>query len=289
MTDLGTKFPALGGVDRLRLVERAWGQGYRWWVKAARALQAQAVAAYDRKHVQPNGPARPSVGETDLGQEQEERETTRRKLPQRIVSPVIQVTETGEITVAGIKKGKRHHRRQPRRAAQTGTDRESINPLQNVYGDHETVSELRHVSTAVRLRVCWCSQRLCGFCVRRSCIVRRLPNHRPSCSRPMHDCASSLVRARSICYVSHGVSHQSPSLLKVHAGRAAGRPESRGEYLERNYGAGDTYSYGATGTYDNDATLQIPVSSATVARRMATINVHPSVASAVPRLSSAHV
>jgi|EP01043_Picozoa_sp_COSAG02_P074324 hypothetical protein len=37
---------------------------------------------------------------------------------------------------------------------------------------------------------------------------------------------------------------------------AAGRPESRGEYLERNYGAGDTYRYGATGTYDNDAALQ---------------------------------
>ena len=57
-------------------------------------------------------------------------------------------------------------------------------------------------------------------------------------------------------------------------GRAAGRPESRGEYLERNYGAGDTYSYGVTNTYDNDATLQVPVSSATVARQMATINVH---------------
>ena len=149
MTELGTKFPALGGVDRLRLVERAWGQGYRWWVKAARALEAQAVATYDRKHVQPNKPALASVGETNLGQEQlqeqEERETARRKLTQRVVSPVIQVTDTGEITVAGIKKGKKNHRRQPRRA--TGTDGESIHTLQNVYGDHAMVSELRHVST----------------------------------------------------------------------------------------------------------------------------------------------
>ena len=109
MTELGTKFPALGGVDRLRLVERAWGQGYRWWVTAARALEAQAVATYDRKHVQPNKPALASVGETNLGQEQlqeqEERETARRKLTQRVVSPVIQVSETGDITVAGINIG----------------------------------------------------------------------------------------------------------------------------------------------------------------------------------------
>lgn len=155
MTELGSKFPALGGVDRLRLVERAWKQGYRWWVKAARALQAQAVAAYGRKIVQPNVPAEASVGETDPGigklQEQEKREPTRRRLPQRVASPIIQVTATGEISVAGIDRthdrahGKKTRRRQSQRVA--GADTGSIRTLQNVYGDHATVSQLRHVSS----------------------------------------------------------------------------------------------------------------------------------------------
>ena len=160
MAELGNKFPALGGVDRLRLVERAWGQGYRWWVRAARALQAQAVAAFERRQLSetenaPSGPGA-SVQEQD-------RDTvpTRRRLPQRVASPVIQVTATGEIAVAGIDPpqgqtppGRQHHahqkhrRRQPHRVS--GKEVDSARRLQNVYGDQATVSQLRHVSVVAR-------------------------------------------------------------------------------------------------------------------------------------------
>lgn len=212
MTELATKFPALGGVDRLRLVERAWGQGYRWWVKAARALQAQAVAAYDRKRIQPNIPAAASVGETDpgLGQLQEKREATRRKMPQRVASPIIQVTATGEISVAGIDRihdqaqGNKNLRRHPQRVA--AIDTESIQTLQNVYGDHATVNQLRHVSTVYSsacLTLAHCET------VRRSCIARRLRSLLRSFSRRTHGCASSLVRSRKMRFV----------LTVFHAGR----------------------------------------------------------------------
>ena len=42
MNELSIKFPSLSGRDRLRLVERAWQGGQRWWPKAARALQVRA-------------------------------------------------------------------------------------------------------------------------------------------------------------------------------------------------------------------------------------------------------
>ena len=150
MADLGSKFPALGSADRLRLVERAWGQGYRWWVKAARALQAQAVVAYDRKHAQAN-----------VRQEQDKHASTRRRLPQRVASPVIQVTATGEIAVAGIdpaegpaqagrqRGGVGYRRGQPPRGP--ATESELTRKLQNVYGDHATVSQLRQVLQSVQI------------------------------------------------------------------------------------------------------------------------------------------
>ena len=153
MADLGSKFPALGSADRLRLVERAWGQGHRWWVKAARALQAQAVVAYDRKHVQAN-----------VRQEQDKHASTRRRLPQRVASPVIQVTATGEIAVAGIDPAEgpaqagrqrggvgyhKHRRGQPPRGP--AAESELTRKLQNVYGDHATVSQLRQVLQSAQI------------------------------------------------------------------------------------------------------------------------------------------
>lgn len=174
MAELGTKFPALGGADRLRLVERAWGQGYRWWVKAARALQAQAIAAHEQRQQNEQRQQKAAAAVvTDYGsaslasqsdQEQDDRAPTHRQVPKRMVSPVIKVKATGEFAVAGIhsdpgdgqaRAGRRHagashyqkHRRRQQQPLTQGGPAGNITcDLQNVHGDRATVAQLRHVS-----------------------------------------------------------------------------------------------------------------------------------------------
>jgi hypothetical protein len=74
-------------------VERAWGSGHRWWVKAARALEEAAVASHRKRQ---QGGQRERDGGL-LGQAEEEAEAVRRAQKREMAlrrtrgPPVIQV------------------------------------------------------------------------------------------------------------------------------------------------------------------------------------------------------